>query len=133
MTNWRIHHITTSPHHHQSNGQAEVYVKISKTILQKPKDANEDPHLAMMAYRTTPVGPNTPNPMELIHGCRSRGNLPLPIAGLITKCIVVEAAKSIKNQQMLTKINLLKDKLLCKTPPKIMWKKAKEVKYMRNQ
>ena len=37
-----IQHITTSPHHHQSNGLAEVYVKITKHILQKAKDTNED-------------------------------------------------------------------------------------------
>ena len=71
MANWGIHHITTSPHHYLSNGLAEVYVKISKTILQKAKVVNEDPHFAMMAYRTTPIGPNTPILMELMHGCRS--------------------------------------------------------------
>ena len=40
--------IMTPPHYCQSNGFAEVYVKICKRILQKAKDAGEDPHLAMM-------------------------------------------------------------------------------------
>ena len=64
----RIHHITTSPHHHQSNEHAEVYVKISKAILQKSKDTNEDPYITMMVYRTTPLGPNQPSPIDLIYG-----------------------------------------------------------------
>ena len=50
----QILHITTLPHHHQNNGLAEVYVKISRAILQKAKDTNKNPHITMMVYRTTP-------------------------------------------------------------------------------
>ena len=67
MNKLGIHHTTTTPHHHQSNGLVEVYVNTSKAILQKAKDTNEDPHIAMKVYRTTPLGPNQPIPMELIH------------------------------------------------------------------
>ena len=106
---WPTGESTTSPHHHQSNGLAEVYVKIIRTILQKGKDANEDPHFAMMAYRTTPIGPNTPSPMELIHQCRPKGDLPIANAALRAKGIVVETAKSIK-------VSLSKNKLFCAKP-----------------
>ena len=71
MHKLRIQHITTSPHHHQSNGLAEVYVKITKCILQKAKDTNEDPHLDMMVYQTIPLGPDQPSPMEIFHGCKA--------------------------------------------------------------
>ena len=37
MSHLGIMYITTSPHHHQSNGLAKGYVKISKTYCQRPK------------------------------------------------------------------------------------------------
>ena len=39
-----ITHITTSPHHHQSNGLAEGYVKIIKNLLSKAKETGQDNH-----------------------------------------------------------------------------------------
>ena len=99
MAKCRINHTTTLPHHYQSNGLAEIYGKISKAILKKVKDANEDPHLAILAYRTTTIWPTTPTSMALGHGCKPRGNLPIVYAALRAKGIVVEAAKSLKNQQ----------------------------------
>ena len=58
MQKYGIQHITTSPHYLQSKGFGKVYVKICKGILQKAKDAGEDPHLGMMVYCNTPLGPN---------------------------------------------------------------------------
>ena len=66
MHKFGIQNITTSPHHHQSNGLAEVYVKTTKHILLKAKDNNEDPHLAMMVYQTTPLGLDWPSPVEIL-------------------------------------------------------------------
>ena len=37
MSHLGIMHITTSPHHHQSNGLAQGYVKIIKNLLSKAK------------------------------------------------------------------------------------------------
>ena len=36
-----ITHITTSPHHHQSNGLTEGYVKIIKNLLSKAKETGQ--------------------------------------------------------------------------------------------
>ncbi|UYV65455.1 K02A2.6-like [Cordylochernes scorpioides] len=48
-------HITSSPKHPQSNGQAEAAVIIVKNLMKK----NKDPVLALMEYRATPPGIRT--------------------------------------------------------------------------
>ena len=44
MSHLGITHITTSPHHHQSNGLAEGYVKIIKILVAKAKETGQDYH-----------------------------------------------------------------------------------------
>ena len=44
MRKLNITHVTTSPNHHQSNGLAEVYVRIVKNLLSKAKETGEDYH-----------------------------------------------------------------------------------------
>ena len=55
MKKMGIHHITTSPHHHQSNGLAEGYVRIIKSLLQKAKETGDDPHAVTLIYHSTPL------------------------------------------------------------------------------
>ena len=127
MAKWGINHINKLLHHHQSDRLAEVYVKISKAVLQKAKDTNEDPHLAMLEYMTTPISPTIPTPVELTHGCK-------PHATLEVNGIVVEAAKSLKNQQKSDENQLVKGQaVMYKTLPEKIWKKANVIKYVGNQ
>ncbi|UYV76907.1 K02A2.6-like [Cordylochernes scorpioides] len=56
-------HITSSPKHPQSYGQAEAAVKIVKNLMKK----NKDPVLALMEYRATPLA-NGLSPAELLFG-----------------------------------------------------------------
>ena len=131
MNKLEIHHTTTSPHHHQSNGLADVYVKISKAFLQKAKDTNEDPHIAMTVYGTTPFGPNQPSPVDLIHWWKGRSDLPFANAGLKTSGIMSASVKSTHNQQKADKNQLKEGQyVMYKTPPEKTWKKAVVPKYL---
>ena len=52
---WNIKHSTSSPRNPRSNGQAESAVKIVKGLLTRAKCSGQDPYLALLAYRSTPV------------------------------------------------------------------------------
>ena len=52
---WNIKHSTSSPRNPRSNGQAESAVKIVKELLTRTKCSGQDPYLALLAYRSTPV------------------------------------------------------------------------------
>ena len=91
-------------------------MKISKAILQNAKDANEDPNMAMLAYRTTPISPTTPHFMELTHQCKPRCGLPIANAALGAKGIAVKVAKSLKINKIQMRLNWPKDRLSCTKP-----------------
>ena len=68
---WGFTHLTSSPRYARSNGAAESAVKRLKSILKK----NEDPYIALLNYRATPLG-NSYSPAELSMGRRLRTTLP---------------------------------------------------------
>ena len=73
---WDFEHITSSPHYPQSNGFVERMVGIVKSVLKKAKQAGNDPQMALLCLRSTPLDSRTPSPAELLYGRKIRSNLP---------------------------------------------------------
>ncbi|XP_044167689.1 uncharacterized protein K02A2.6-like [Acropora millepora] len=70
---WGFTHLTSSsPHYPQSNGEVERAVKTAKDLIIK----SEDPYLALLSYRSTPLE-NGYTPAELLMGRKLRSTLPL--------------------------------------------------------
>ena len=67
---FQFHHVTSSPYFPQSNGEAERAVGTIKNLLKK----NDDPYLALLAYRATPLE-NGYSPSELLMSRRLRTTL----------------------------------------------------------
>lgn len=68
-------HVTSSPLYPQSNGLAEKGVQIVKRILKKAADNAEDPHLAILNYRASPLE-NGLSPAEMLMNRKLRTRLP---------------------------------------------------------
>lgn len=65
-------HVTSSPRYPQGNGAAERAVQTVKRLLTK----SVDPHLAILAYRTSPLE-NGFSPAELLMGRKLRSTIRL--------------------------------------------------------
>ena len=71
-------HITSSPNHPQSYGEAERMVKTVKSLLFK----SSDPNLALMVYRSSSLA-NGLSPAEILMGRRIRTTIPLSASSLV--------------------------------------------------
>ena len=83
---WRFQHITSSPEYPRSNGLAEKNVQRVKSLSEKAKDDNKDPHLKMLGARSTPVD-NYRSPAALAVGRQLRSVLPVNPNNLKIKTI----------------------------------------------
>ncbi|XP_062509074.1 uncharacterized protein K02A2.6-like [Corticium candelabrum] len=73
---YEFKHTTSSPRYPQGNGLAESTVQTVKDILKKAVLTREDPHLALLAYRTTSHSSTGISPAQLLMGRRLRNTLP---------------------------------------------------------
>ena len=73
---WNFNHITSSPTYPKSNGLIECQVKAVKSILHKSKSAGSDFHLALLAWRSTPVSYNLASPAQLPMGRKVKSLVP---------------------------------------------------------
>ena len=75
-------HITSSPRYPQSNGEAERKVKTVKEMLKKA----EDPYLALLSYRTTPLSHGW-SPSQTLMGRQLRSNVATVEARLLPEAV----------------------------------------------
>ena len=73
---WDFEHITSTPEYQQSNGLAENTVKVMKKVIRCSKDRGEDPELAFLFLRSTPLSSHLPSPAELLYERPIRSLLP---------------------------------------------------------
>ena len=73
---WGFQHIQSSPYHHQSNGEAERFVRTVKDTLTKAYQSGQDPDMALLCYRSTPISSKLPSPAELMNSRRYKTLLP---------------------------------------------------------
>ena len=52
---WGINHVSSTPRYPESNGFKERIVQIVKNLLRKADASGQNPHLALLSYRTTPA------------------------------------------------------------------------------
>lgn len=73
---WDFKHITTSPNYPQSNGLVERNIQTIKRTLKKSFESEQDPYLAMLALRTSPLKDKSSSPAQQLMKRTLRTNLP---------------------------------------------------------
>ncbi|XP_014668315.1 PREDICTED: uncharacterized protein K02A2.6-like [Priapulus caudatus] len=92
-------HVTTSPYYPQANGFIERTVQTVKALLQKCKESNTDPHIAMLCLRSTSLQHNIPSAAELLNSRVYQTNLPATRAACTPCLVVVTLTRSYKRQE----------------------------------
>ena len=71
---WQIEHFRTSPRNSQSNGLAESFLHTVTNTLLKTAQMGEDPDLALLAYKTTPLSHSLPSLAEFLNSRKIQDN-----------------------------------------------------------
>ena len=123
-----ITHITASPHHHQSNGLAEAYVKIVKNLMAKAKETGDDYKKSLTIYRTTPLSDKLPSPFELLH--RRKPSLDIPHVERSTVPVEHLRVQDKNPQAAQDKILPVGSHVMFITPPNKKWFPATIVEHL---
>ena len=78
--------VKSSRYHSRGNGKAESAVKIAKNILKKSRE--EDPYIALLAYRNTPQQGHVYSPAQRLMSRRLRDLIPMATSKLQLQLIV---------------------------------------------
>ena len=71
-----IQHAVSSPYNHQSNGEAEAYIKFVKRKRKTSYENIAEIYMSLLHIRSTPVSPRLPIPATLLFNRLARGLLP---------------------------------------------------------
>ncbi len=74
---YEFKHTNSSPRYPQSNDRVENAVKSAKRLMAKVREANYDPFLALLEWRSTLSEQLGPSPAQLMLGRRTRTLLPV--------------------------------------------------------
>ena len=77
MNAYSINHITSSSHYPQSNGLAEKYVQIVKSLFHKAKEEGKALFKCLMIYGNTPLSGSLQSPMQILQSRSVRSDLPM--------------------------------------------------------
>ena len=91
MKEYRVNHITSSPHYPQSNGLAEKFVQTVKSLFYKAREEGADLYKALMIYHHMPLTSNLQSPMQILQNRTARSQL--PISNSATKQLGLEAER----------------------------------------
>ena len=91
--------IFSSPKNPQSNGQAERCVQTIKKLIKKAVNGGNDPHLALLNYRNTPIDGFSLSPAQMLMSRRLRSRIPMLPKKLEAKVNRVPMAKVKKRQE----------------------------------
>ena len=83
---WGFKHVTSSPFYPKSNGLAERTVQTVKSILTKARKDHQDPSLAILEHRNTPIN-DVGSPARLSMGRRLRSRMPCSTEHLLPKTV----------------------------------------------
>ena len=77
MNAYYVNHITSSPHYPQSNGLAEKYVQIVKSLFYKAKEEGKDLLKCLMIYHNTSLSGSLQSLMQILQNRCARSDLPI--------------------------------------------------------
>ena len=77
MQSYSVNHITSSLHYLKSNGLAEKYVKIVKSVFYKAKEESKDFYKCLIIYHNTTLTDSLQSLMQILQGRNARSDLPM--------------------------------------------------------
>ena len=77
MKSYNVNHITGSLHYPQSNGLAEKYLQIIKSLFYRAKEENKDFYKCLVIYHNTPLAGSLWSPMQILQSRNARSDLPM--------------------------------------------------------
>ena len=99
---WGFQQITSSPLYLRSNGLAKKTVQTAKHLLEKAKQTRQDPYLALLNYRNTPIK-DVGSPAQLLMNRRLRSTVPASpkqlLPEVIPPTVVMDALKEKQRRQ----------------------------------